>query len=69
MKYIVYQLDDDFNIINKFMFEDNKTAFLYIQQHLADEPNTNLLHLILDENSDIKTVKTYRKGNYIKTLL
>ena len=69
MKYIVYQVDDDFNIVNEFMFKDIATAFLYIQQHLADEPNANLIQLFLDENGDVKVVKTYRKGNYIKTLL
>ena len=68
MNYIVYQVDDDFNIINKFMFGSVYVSFEYITKHLADEPNTNLIEMHLDDNGDIKTVKTYRKGKLLKTL-
>jgi hypothetical protein len=68
MKYILYQVDDDFNIINKFMFGSVIVAFEYINKHLAEEPNANLLELHLDNNGDIRLAKTYRKGKYIKTL-
>ncbi len=69
MKYIVYQLDDDFNIINKFMFGSIIIAFEYINKHLADEPNANLLELHLDDKGDIRLVKTYRAGKHQKTLV
>ena len=68
MKYIVYELDDDFNIINKFMFGSAIVSFEYINKHLKDEPNANLLELQLNENRDIRLVKTYRQGKHIKTL-
>ena len=67
MKYIVYELDDDFNIINKFMFGSAIVSFEYINKHLKDEPNANLLELQLNENRDIRLVKTYRQGKHIKT--
>ena len=69
MKYIVYQLDDDFNIINKFMFGSVIVSHEYVQKHLKDEPNANLLEMHLDENRDIRLVKTYRKGKHHKTLV
>lgn len=69
MKYIVYQLDDDFNIINKFMFGSVIVSFEYVNKHLKDEPNSNLLEMHLDENRDIRLVKTYRKGKHHKTLV
>jgi len=68
VKYIVYELDDDFNIINKFMFGSAIVSFEYINKHLKDEPNANLLELQLNENRDIRLVKTYRQGKHIKTL-
>jgi hypothetical protein len=69
VKYIVYQLDDDFNIINKFMFGSVIVSFEYVNKHLKDEPNSNLLEMHLDENRDIRLVKTYRKGKHHKTLV
>jgi hypothetical protein len=68
MKYILYQLDDDFNMINKFKFGSVIVAFEYINKHLAEEPNANLLEIHLDDNGDIRLAKTYRKGKYHKTL-
>lgn len=68
MKHIIYQLDDDFNIINKFMFANVIVAYSYVQQHLSEEKNTNFLQLNLDENNDIQTVNTYRNGKKFKTL-
>ena len=68
MKHILYQVDDDFNIINKFMFKDANVTDEYIQQHLVDEPEANFLLLNLDDNKNIESLATYRKGNCIKTL-
>jgi hypothetical protein len=68
MKHILYQVDDDFNIINKFKFNDVTLTEEYIQQHFKDEPETNFILFILDENNDIEYVQTFRKGNCIKTL-
>jgi len=48
MKHILYQVDDDFNIINKFKFNDATLTEEYIQQHFKDEPETNLIHFVLD---------------------
>ena len=68
MKHILYQVDDDFNIINKFKFNDATLTEEYIQQHLVDEPEANFLLLNLDDNKNIESLATYRKGNCIKTL-
>jgi adenylate cyclase len=68
MKHILYQVDNDFNIINKFKFNDATLTEEYIQQHFKDEPETNFILFILDENNDIEYVRTFRKGNCIKTL-
>ena len=68
MKHILYQVDDDFNIINKFMFKDKNVTDEYINKHLADEPEANFLLLNLDDNKNIESLATYRKGNRIKTL-
>jgi len=67
MKYILYQLDEDFNMINKFMFGSVIVAFEYINKHLAEETNANLLELHLDDNNDIRLAKVYRNGKLRKT--
>jgi hypothetical protein len=50
------------------MFKDKNVTDEYIQQHLADEPEANFLLLNLDDNKNIESLSTYRKGNRIKTL-
>ena len=50
------------------MFGSAIVSFEYINKHLKDEPNANLLELQLNENRDIRLVKTYRQGKHIKTL-
>jgi hypothetical protein len=50
------------------MFGSVIVAFEYINKHLAEEPNSNLLELHLDSNGDIRLAKTYRNGKHKKTL-
>ena len=68
MKYIVYQVDNDFNIINKFMFENSTLTYEYINKHISDVPQVNFLLLKLNDKKDIESVRTYRSGKYVKTL-
>ncbi len=68
MKYIVYQVDNDFNIINKFMFENSTLTYEYINKHISDEPQVNFLLLKLNDKKDIESVGTYRSGKCVKTL-
>ena len=68
MKYIVYQVDNDFNIINKFMFKDEAVTFEYINKHILEEPEVNFILMKLNENKDIESVRTYRSGKCVKTL-
>ena len=68
MKYIVYQVDNDFNIINKFMFENSTLTYEYINKHISDEPQVNFLLLKLNDKKDIESVRTYRSGKCVKTL-
>ena len=48
MKYIVYQVDNDFNIINKFMFKDEAVTFEYINKHISEEPKVNFILMKLN---------------------
>jgi hypothetical protein len=68
VKYIVYQVDNDFNIINKFMFENSTLTYEYINKHISDEPQVNFLLLKLNDKKDIESVRTYRSGKCVKTL-
>ena len=68
MKYIVYQVDNDFNIINKFKFENSTLTYEYINKHISDEPEVNFIVYQLDDNKDIESVRTYRSGKCIKIL-
>jgi hypothetical protein len=68
VKYIVYQVDNDFNIINKFMFENSTLTYEYINKHISDVPQVNFLLLKLNDKKDIESVKTYRSGKCVKTL-
>ena len=66
MKYIVYQVDNDFNIINKFKFENSTLTYEYINKHISDEPEVNFIIYQLDDNKDIESVRTYRSGKCVK---
>jgi hypothetical protein len=68
VKYIVYQVDNDFNIINKFKFENSTLTYEYINKHILDEPEVNFIVYQLDDNKDIESVRTYRSGECIKIL-
>jgi hypothetical protein len=68
VKYIVYQVDNDFNIINKFKFENSTLTYEYINKHILDEPEVNFIVYQLDDNKDIESVRTYRSGKCIKIL-
>jgi hypothetical protein len=68
VKYIVYQVDNDFNIINKFKFENSTLTYEYINKHISDEPEVNFIVYQLDDNKDIESVRTYRSGKCIKIL-
>ena len=68
MKHILYQVDNEFNIINKFMFKDATLTYEYINKHISEEPDVNFLLLKLNDNKDIESVKTYRSGKNEKTL-
>ena len=68
MKYILYQVDNDFNVINKFMFKEATLTFEYINKHISEEPDVNFLLLKLDDKKDIESVRTYRSGKNEKTL-
>ena len=68
MKHIFYQVDKDFNIINKFMFKDATVANEYIEKHISEEPDVNFLLLKMDKNNDIESVATYRSGKPEKVL-
>jgi hypothetical protein len=68
MKYILYQVDDDFNIINKFTFKEATMTYEYINKHISEEPNVNFLLLKMDDKKDIESVSTYRNGKGEKNL-
>ena len=68
MKYILYQVDKDFNIINKFMFKDATLTYEYINKHISEEPDVNFLLLKIDDKNDIESVSTFRGGKNQKTL-
>ena len=68
MKHILYQVDNDFNIINKFIFKDATVANEYIEKHISEEPDVNFLLLQLNDNKDIEAVATYRSGKSVKVL-
>ena len=68
MKHILYQVDNDFNIINKFIFKDATVANEYIEKHISEEPDVNFLLLKMDKNNDIESVATYRSGKPEKVL-
>ncbi len=68
MKYILYQVDDDFNVINKFTFQEASMTYEYINKHISEEPNVNFLLLKMDNKNDIESVSTYRAGRGEKIL-
>jgi hypothetical protein len=68
VKYILYQVDKDFNIINKFMFKDATLTYEYINKHISEEPDVNFLLLKMDDKNDIESVSTYLGGKNQKTL-
>ncbi len=68
MKYILYQVDDDFNVINKFKFQEATMTYEYINKHISEEPDVNFLLLKMDDKNDIESVSTYRAGKGEKTL-
>ena len=68
MKHIVYQVDNDFNIINKFKFKDETVTYEYINKHISEEPEVNFIVYQLDDNKDIESVRTYRSGRCVKIL-
>jgi hypothetical protein len=68
LKHILYQLDDDFNIINKFTFNEASMTYEYINKHISEEPNVNFLLLKMDDKNDIESVATYRNGKGEKVL-
>ena len=68
MKYILYQVDDDFNVINKFKFQEATMTYEYINKHISEEPDVNFLLLKMDDKNDIESVSTYRSGRGEKTL-
>ncbi len=68
MKYILYQVDDDFNVINKFTFKEASMTYGYINKHIAEEPKVNFLLLKMDDRNDIESVSTYRPGRGEKVL-
>ena len=68
MKFILYQLDNDFNIINKFTFKEATMTYEYINKHISEEPDVNFLLLKMDDKNDIDFVSTYRSGIGEKTL-
>ena len=68
MKYILYQVDDEFNVINKFTFNEASMTYEYINKHIAEEPKVNFLLIKLDDKKDIESVATYRAGRGEKIL-
>jgi hypothetical protein len=68
VKHILYQVDKDFNVINKFMFNDATMTYEYINKHISEEPDVNFLLLKMDKNNDIESVATYRSGKSEKVL-
>jgi len=68
VKYTLYQVDNDFNVINKFMFKDATLTYEYINKHISEEPDVNFLLLKMDDKNDIESVSTYRGGKCVKTL-
>lgn len=68
MKYILYQVDDDFNVINKFAFKDATMTYNYINKHISEEPKVNFLLLKMDNKNDIESVSTFRPGKGEKIL-
>jgi len=68
VKFILYQVDNDFNVINKFMFKEATLTYEYINKHKSEEPEVNFLLLKLNDNKDIESVRTYRSGKNEKTL-
>ena len=68
MKYILYQVDNDFNVINKFTFKEATMTYEYINKHISEELDVNFLLLKLNDKKDIESVGTYRSGKCVKTL-
>lgn len=68
MKYILYQVDNDFNVINKFTFKEATMTYQYINKHISEEPEVNFLLLKFDDKNDIESVATYRSGKNEKIL-
>ena len=68
MKYILYQVDKDFNVINKFTFKEATMTYEYINKHISEEPDVNFLLLKMDDKNDIESVSTYRTGKGEKVL-
>jgi len=68
VKHILYQVDKDFNVINKFMFNDATMTYEYINKHISEEPDVNFLLLKLNDKNDIESVATYRSGKSEKVL-
>lgn len=68
MNYILYQVDNDFNIINKFIFKEITMTYKYINKHISEEPDVNFLLLKINDKNDIESVSTYRAGKGEKTL-
>ncbi len=61
-------MDNDFNVINKFMFKEATLTYEYINKHISEEPEVNFLLLKLNDNKDIESVRTYRSGKNEKIL-
>ena len=61
-------MDDEFNLINKFMFKEATLTYEYINKHISEEPEVNFLLLKLNDKKDIESVATYRSGKSEKIL-
>ena len=59
-------MDNDFNVINKFMFKEATLTYEYINKHKSEEPEVNFILMKLNENKDIESVRTYRSGKCVK---
>ena len=60
MKYVLYEMTEDYDIIIKLSFEEESYLKSFIEQHTADKDYEPLfLVLQFDENNDIDFVFRY----------
>ena len=67
MKYVLYEVSDEYDVIIKFTFASENYMTEFIQSHTADKKYTpRFLVFELDENNDIDFIFEYLGTELIK---